>query len=71
MTPETARAIGYSQGRAAERHSILEGAAKRGFEVLLVPERPVMFVGRCRLCGEAARGVYCAEHEWAYGDPAA
>ena len=68
MSPETARALGYAEGKAAERLSLIRSGAERGLEVLLTPERPPMFTQRCRLCGEACRGVYCSEHEWAYGE---
>lgn len=69
MTPESAYAVGYSRGRADERNAILKDSAEHGVEVLLIPERSPLFVGRCRLCGEPARGFYCHEHEWMYGEP--
>ena len=68
MSPETAHALGYAQGKAAARLSMIRDSAKRGLDVLLVPERNPIFAGRCRLCGEPCQGAYCHGHSFAYGE---
>jgi len=36
---------------------------------MVIGERPVMYAGKCRLCGEPSRrSLYCHACSWAYGD---
>ena len=36
---------------------------------MVIGERPVMFAGKCRLCGEPSRrNLYCHACSWAYGN---